>query len=438
MTMSNSSSEPPVGTFASNLLRFVEKSPYDALGAYQRIIDNRAALGGSLFIDHMASDIVKLPSSESNGTATSAKVGALEAWQHLYPPANKEGALKLLEAIESRTKPGMPTTSLIYYIFLDYPKSLTSGESLPVYYAEVTDLPAAYDNLIRGFHSLDQKDFKTGLVLLSQPDIIPSYTEQVISAFIQAQIQNLTPPPNTSNGISQALGLPRTFSAGGYSMAIAYVSTKSPQLINQDSIESYVKVLCRTSLYTALEFIRCVNDVSPESEQPAEEESESNPYDKISSKTALLTVMIKTILDASPNRAAAAPSDGSNHRTLFRSAPMAWRFTNLPFTTSESEVVSTILLNIVTLATGPRKEQEINGSASALLKNSLQWASLAKSILLVRALHTGNTELATKVAALGSSSSVASSSTNGPSHSKYGAPEFNDLAKGIELWNTAP
>lgn len=514
-------------SFPVNLVNSFANTPYDHLGAHRAIRERRDELGGLLFIDKLAAELLHLPhKGQPQASGSSPPAESLlpqlswDSWKQMYPPQNLASLVKLIEIIESRVRKDINKISLIYYILLDYPASFTAGDSLPKYYADETDLPEGYRHLIKGLHLMDSFHFEKGLTHLCQPSVVPTYPEQVVSAFVKSHTKRLRrhhkPTSNggtsihTSNVITSSLSssnnhsilssLPLATLHTGYSLAIAFIAAKSPTLVDGCLIEAYVSVLCKVSINTALDFVRSVSDIeSPEiDESPFYDDSfndDSFYYkpENVSSKAKLLRVIVDSTLkqnasshvsngsvnvsssfnnnnNSSNGTSNKIPLNGASSasstfkptrphknpiRGIFKSSPAAWRFANMPFSYSESAIVETVLMNIIESgnfghSSGTNEYQDNDtsmkedyGSSVGKSTYDSQQISMAKDILLLRALHTGNTHLATKLSSLPLVSIPVV--TNGVANLKFKetgdstaegtAPNWKDVAKGISLWH---
>lgn len=159
----------------------------------------------------------------------------------------------------------------------------------------------------------------------------------------------------------------------GYKQVVVYICANSPKLLTTQSIEYYVQTLCSGSLYSALEFSRLASpDIKPE----------------------LLETIVKFCLTN--------PHSPSQRRNL-------WRLASLPLNEVESKLINEkILWNI---AVSPTRIQDHDAASS-----------LAKDILLVRALNTGDFEFAARISSLGNSDPKSSSDV-----------QWSDLARGLAL-----
>ncbi|CAN6665953.1 hypothetical protein TRVA0_037S01112 [Trichomonascus vanleenenianus] len=146
------------------------------------------------------------------------------------------------------------------------------------------------------------------------------------------------------------------------SEVIQYICATQPKLVDATVLGYYVETLCQVSLHSALGFVRAA---SPEAKES----------------------LFATIVDYS------LQGDRKN----------VWRLANMPLNAAESRVLYEVLSSVAT-----------SGSASL--------ASLARDVMLMRALHTGDTAVAKKVAALGN---TAASDTN--------EVAWSDLARGLSL-----
>ena len=328
---------------------------------------------------------------------------------------------------------------MLYYLFLDYPESLTPNDNLAKYYADEIDMPTGFRQLVDGFHALDRMQLNEGLVHLCHPAVSPTYPEKIIDTFLHANIRhkhntlnNHSNKTSNLNGSSNRLqngsaSLPPTpINENNYSAAIAYITAKSPALVSPKSINVYISTLCSASVYTALNFTRAVSDITLESNRPSVKTSlltalvnacltssallqtQPSPYPSSSSATSTSSPSLSPSTASSPSR----PRKNPLHN-LFQGSSSAWRLANLPFTPSESQVIESILNDIIagssketssssepsTTSHTPTSHGHGHGhSSSGILER--RKAALAKDVLLLRALHTGDMESASKVAAM--------------------------------------
>lgn len=533
MTTTDSNAPQNVESFPIQLIKSVQHTPYDYLDLHNIIRSRREQLGDLLFIDKLATELLGLSHHGKHSNPSTNDYSSLSSntWKEMYPPRNKNGLIQLIQIIESRVKKDIHKISLIYYIFLDYPTNITSGDSLPNYYAEETDLPDGYHHLIQGLHLMDSFQFEMGLIHLSQPSVIPTYPEQVVSAFVKSQTKRIRRnSPTKSIQDSKSIhtsaenntdSSPSSFSSQiisnnysslahlntGESLAIAYITAKSPKLVDQSLIETYVCVLCKNSITSALDFVRSVSDIQysipRESsyndsglyhDEDTEDDYPQHNFQDVSAKSVLLKVIIdaaleenttfytttKSSLNGLSSTSYTNPSNtkillnGASSvsssfkptrphknpiRGIFKSSPTAWRFANMPFTASESRIIDSILLNIVEsgmpgLTNTIEIDSTASNSGSLVLKGSgstkslynTQQVAMAKDILLLRALHTGNTYLATRVTRLtgtealndGSALNIKDGKLNESNSDSGigGVPGWKDVAMGMSLYNT--
>lgn len=314
--------------FAQALITSVKDTPYTK-ELTKKLVNSRKKLGGWLFFDILAKELVDL---DTTG---------------LFPPKDKSAVDSLIETIhEHDTVKKLNQACLTYYLFLDFPPEITMGEDLPQYYSDEIDFPTGYRELVKGFWCLDRLQFDESLVHLSHPLVTPTFHDKVVSAY-------LTATTSSSSQTDQK-----------YNYVMAYLCANNPKLVSQDTITNYMTALCAVSLYSGLEFTRTV---SPDI------------------KLELLTAMVEFCLENNPKR-------------------NLWRLVNLPFTRDEERLMYTnVLAGFVSNA------------------KSEQHKSLAKDVLLMRSLHTGNVSLASEVANLGN---------NGGNESV----SWKDLSRGLQLY----
>lgn len=197
-------------TFASALVSNIASIPYDK-ALIRAINSNRHTLGGKLFFDALCEHLIDTE---------------LE-----YPPKDKASLLLIIQLIEScETTSTLNQASLLYYIFLDYPLSLTNNEDLASYYANEVKIPVGHANTIKGFWHLDHLEFDLSLNFLGHPSAKSTYPEKVIESYVKN-----APEPS--------------------SMVMAYVACKLPEF-SGPSLEYYITMLCSVSLYSCLQFSR--------------------------------------------------------------------------------------------------------------------------------------------------------------------------------------
>ncbi|ANB15429.1 hypothetical protein AWJ20_3056 [Sugiyamaella lignohabitans] len=262
-------------TFTQALVRSVKKTPYTSQ-LITKIQKNRKTLGDTLFFDVLIRDVGHVDPT-------------------LYPPKDLETLLLLIQKIESQDTPNrVHQAVLIFYLFLDYPLSLTNHESLANYYAEEVGIPTGYRELITGFWYMDQIDFDNALLHLGHPEALPTYHDKIFASFIKTAASNnsSTSTPNSSAQI------------------LAYFTAKSPRLVSSETIEHYVDSLLEVSLFSALRFVR---SVSP-SIQPV----------------LFRRIIMNTLSD---------PRSEVRKKNI-------WRLANLPLTDSESVLFKDYLLEI--------------------------------------------------------------------------------------------
>lgn len=311
-----------------------------------------------------------------------------------YPPKSKSALLDFVKLIESKSVKQLHQACLLYYLFLDYPESLTPNDNLAQYYADEIDMPEGFRRLVDGFHYLDRLELKEGLLHLSHPAVTPTYPEAVVNTFVKSTIRHQHSARTTNN----------------YSLAIAYITAKSPALLSPHSIDVYVSALCAASIYAALNFARAVSDIA------------SDGATGSSPKTDMLRVLVNACLAASVEGSEAGsaiqispfsatkpakPRKNPIHN-LLQSSPSAWRLANLPLTPSESAAVETILNDVIRDSTSTSTRE--GGDASLERRK----AALAKDVLLLRALHTGDMEAASRVGAMGNFKLASTVTASGP------------------------
>lgn len=340
---------------------------------------------------------------------------------NLYPPKNKSGLLDFVKLIESKARKQLHQACLLYYLFLDYPESLTPNDNLAQYYADEIDMPEGFRHLVDGFHALDKSQLKQGLLHLSHPTVTPTYPERIIDTFLHANIRQ------TNNNRLNAASSPTT---ENYSIAVAYITAKSPALVSSKSIDVYISALCSVSVYAALSFTRAVSDISEPNQQ--------------SVKSTLLRALVNSCLTSSasshlssssytpPSTTLKRPRKNPLHN-LSQSSLSAWRFANLPLTPAESQTVEAILNDIITGSA----HAEADSTSSILERRK---AALAKDVLLM-AMHRGDFEGASKVAATNNFKLA----SNVPPKDTSGAPrpgeqqdqqrqvEWTDISRGLSL-----
>lgn len=310
-----------------------------------------------------------------------------------YPPKSKSALLDFVKLIESKSVKQLHQACLLYYLFLDYPESLTPNDNIAQYYADEIDMPEGFRHLVDGFHDLDRLQLKEGLLHLSHPAVTPTYPEAVVNTFVKSTIRHQHSVRTTNN----------------YSLAIAYITAKSPALLSSHSIDMYISALCSASIYAALNFARAVSDIASDGT------SGSSP------KTDMLRVLVNACLAASVEVSDAgsaiqiSPFSGTKPakprknpiHNLLQSSPSAWRLANLPLTPSESAAVETILNDVIRDSTSTSTRE---GDASLERRK----AALAKDVLLLRALHTGDMEAASRVGAMGNFKLASTVTASGP------------------------
>lgn len=313
---------------------------------------------------------------------------------------------------------------------MDYPESLTPNDNLALYYADEIDLPEGFRRLVDGFHALDTGDMNAGLLNLSHPTVAPTYPEKIIDTFVTASVRH----KNTHSHEAQHTNR-------DYSLAIAYITAKSPAFISQRNLDVYMSALCSASVYAALNFTRGVSDIAADGTG--------------SVKSRLLKALIHSCLKASASSPSSTPSSFASQQSptpiktsrprknpvhnLFQSSPSAWRLANLPFTPAESETVEQILNDLIA---GSSDEGDDNNGGGILERRKV---ALAKDVLLLRALHTGDMEAASKVSAMGNFKLASAIAARGPASRKQGqisstprssdqqdfGVEWTDLARGL-------
>lgn len=286
-------------------------------------------------------------------------------------------------------------------------------------------MPEGFRRLIQGFHALDHGDMDAGLRHLSHPSVVPTYPAKIIDTFVASSVRHKNGQPAET--------------ATGYSHVIAYITAKCPLLVSQRSIDLYMSALCSASVYSALDFARGVSDID-------ESLDETEAADEECAKTRLLKALINACLSASASPASQAaggrPRKNPIHN-LFQSSPTAWRLANLPFTPSESEVVEDILTSIIA---GTAADDDTSSRSKAkngtLERNKI---SLAKDVLLLRALHTGDMEAASRIGSLGNFKLASAVTAKGPGQRRAGARrneqqdqeqkgvDWNDITRGLSL-----
>lgn len=309
--------------FAVALVTSVKDTPYtkELCGRLQQA---RKKLGGQLFFDVLAKQLIDLETTSS------------------FPPKDKAALDELVETIHEKSSvKKLNQACLTYYLFLDFPPELTMGDNLPQYYAEEIDFPVGFKELVRGFWHLDRLEFDQSLVHLSHPSVTPTFHDKILSAYLAA-------------------------ASGKHNYVMAYLCTNNPKLASQETITNYMTTLCAVSLYSGLEFSR---SASPDI------------------KLDLLTSMVEFCLENNPKQ-------------------NLWRLVNLPLNhTEETLMYNNVLAGIISNA------------------KSEQHKSLAKDVLLMRSLHTGNVNLAYQVSQM--SNSTANTSAENVS--------WNDLSRGLQL-----
>lgn len=200
-------------TFASALINSIPNTPYDRV-LIKSIETNRQSLGGKLFFDILCE---KLIDTELN-----------------YPPKDKPSLLLIIQQIEQCDNTSLLNqASLLYYLFLDYPTSLTNNEDLAAYFANEVKIPVGYINTIKGFKHLDLLEFEQSLQFLGHSSVKATYPENVIESYMR-----LARNPNP--------------------LVLNYVACKLPGL-SGSSLEYYVSALCSVSLYSCLQLSRQVS-----------------------------------------------------------------------------------------------------------------------------------------------------------------------------------
>lgn len=287
--------------FAQALIDSVKESPYSP-ALVSTIKSNRANRNGKLLFDIMAHEVADIDSTS------------------LYPPTDAAQASKLISlfASQDNTQP-LHKVCLTYYVFLDYPEDLTQGDHLGYYFADETDMPRGFRELVEGLWCIDRQQYDQGLKHLCHPEVRPTFVDEIISAL-----------PDGKH-------------------VLAYITSSSPKLLNDKTVSRCVNALCSVSLFQALEFARSASSDVQED---------------------LLAEITKFCFANDPRR-------------------NIWRLANLPLSKTEDKLlVERILPSIISSST---EETE---------------RSLAKDILLVRSLHTGNKEAAALVSELKGSTSA--------------------------------
>lgn len=192
MTTTDSNAPQNVESFPIQLIKSVQHTPYDYLDLHNIIRSRREQL-------EICCLLTNLPPSYWAYHITENILIHLQMTILLYPqtPGRKCILLEIKWPHSTHSNNWVacqeryPQNLFNLLHFLDYPTNITSGDSLPNYYAEETDLPDGYHHLIQGLHLMDSFQFEMGLIHLSQPSVIPTYPEQVVSAFVKSQTKRI-------------------------------------------------------------------------------------------------------------------------------------------------------------------------------------------------------------------------------------------------------
>lgn len=179
-------------SFPQALVRTIASPPPDAQATVDLLRQQRAVLGEAA-IDRLMAGV---PNAE-------------------YPSTTLESLLHLIGSVERSSFSYSRQVLIIYYFFLDYPPSLTSGVSVADHYAEEVKLSEDLRSYIRGLWALDRQKLDQDVITdLAEVPLEVEWTEWVLSA--------LKPSPE---------------------LYVAYVDSQQPQLRDStDFVDSLIGI----------------------------------------------------------------------------------------------------------------------------------------------------------------------------------------------------
>ncbi|KAL2404948.1 hypothetical protein ABEF93_008364 [Exophiala dermatitidis] len=181
----------------------------------ESILRHRKEFGDQLFFDRIWKSV--------NNSTRPARIN--------YPPRSNQDLRNLWSKIAQTTAREEYKLSLLYYILRDC-RQLSNADTN---FARQTYLPQKFQLLIAGLWELDHAQFSRALEFLTDPSLIPTYTDEILLALIRH---------------------PKCDS----SLAMAYYIAVSPPLKDRETLEAYFGLLLENNLVEAYYFAQSQDD----------------------------------------------------------------------------------------------------------------------------------------------------------------------------------
>ncbi|KAI9669168.1 MAG: hypothetical protein M1829_005169 [Trizodia sp. TS-e1964] len=140
-----------------------EPPAYD-MKSIERITRNRQHLEGRLFFDRL----VRLLRIDRSAVK-------------LYPPRSTQDLRALFDKLSASGAPEHYKQSLLFYLLLDCERAHASIAST---FAKHVSLPPKYETYMRGLWALDNLLFKDALHYLTQPNLTPTFAEEILRTLV--------------------------------------------------------------------------------------------------------------------------------------------------------------------------------------------------------------------------------------------------------------